>query len=82
MVHYLTEDLKSVFADQATVIAETARFMLELKTEQCQEFLTKVSGMAVSAGCKVSQLCSCVAVVRITKHHGGPSLSAQGPTSS
>ncbi|XP_038079414.1 dynein assembly factor 3, axonemal-like [Patiria miniata] len=54
MVHYLTEDLKTVFADQSTIITETARFMLELKTEQCQEFLSKVTGMARAVGCQIT----------------------------
>ncbi|XP_022107212.1 dynein assembly factor 3, axonemal-like isoform X2 [Acanthaster planci] len=54
MVHYLTEDLRAVFADQAMVITETARFMLELKTEQCQEFLSKVTGMATAVGCQIT----------------------------
>ena len=53
MVHHMTADLRTVFADQSTVIAETARFMLELRKEQCQDYITKVTGMATALGCQV-----------------------------
>ncbi|KAK6190478.1 hypothetical protein SNE40_002340 [Patella caerulea] len=53
MVHHLKPDITSIFADQCTLILETARFMLELKTEQTEEFVDKICGMAESAGCKV-----------------------------
>ena len=56
MVHHLTPDLSATFADQAAVICETARYMLELKKEQCQEFVNKVTAMAKHAGCQVSLL--------------------------
>ncbi|XP_071801348.1 dynein axonemal assembly factor 3-like [Asterias amurensis] len=54
MVHHLTADLRTVFADQSTVIAETARFMLELRKEQCQDYITKVTGMATALGCQIT----------------------------
>ena len=56
MVHHLTPDLSATFADQAAVICETARYMLELKKEQCQEFVNKVTAMAKHAGCQVCLL--------------------------
>lgn len=52
MVHHLTPELTAIFADHTTVLTETARFMVDLKMEQCQEFLTKVDGIATNAGCK------------------------------
>ena len=56
MVHHLTQDISAIFTDRATIITETARFMLELTLEQCDEFVSKVKGMASNAGCKVSVL--------------------------
>ena len=53
MVHHMTADLRTVFADQSTIITETARFMLELRKEQCQDYITKVTGMATALGCQV-----------------------------
>ncbi|XP_041461977.1 dynein assembly factor 3, axonemal-like [Lytechinus variegatus] len=54
MVHHLTPEMSAVFSDKATVICETARYMLELKKEQCQEFVNKVTAMAKNAGCQAS----------------------------
>ncbi|CAH1785744.1 unnamed protein product [Owenia fusiformis] len=54
MVHLLNQDLSAVFADKASLVLETSRFMLELTKEQSQEFLTKVTAMAQGIGCKVA----------------------------
>ncbi|XP_072035866.1 dynein axonemal assembly factor 3-like [Amphiura filiformis] len=54
MVHHLTQDTSAIFADRTTVITETAQFMLELNPEQCEQFVSKVTGMATNAGCKES----------------------------
>ncbi|XP_030851161.1 dynein assembly factor 3, axonemal [Strongylocentrotus purpuratus] len=54
MVHHLTPEMSAVFSDQATVICETARYMLELNKDQCQEFVNKVAAMAKNAGCQAT----------------------------
>lgn len=54
MVHLLTPEVKEIFADEAIVIAETTKFMLDLKPEQMQEYLKKITSMAQSAGCKTT----------------------------
>lgn len=52
MVHLLTSDVKEIFADEAVVVVETTKFMLDLRPEHIQEYLKKITSMAVSAGCK------------------------------
>lgn len=52
MVHLLTPEVKEIFSDEAVIIAETTKFMLDLKPEQMQEYMKKITSMAVSAGCK------------------------------
>jgi len=54
MVHLLTPEVKEIFADEAIVIVETAKFMLDLKPEQMQEYLKKITSMAQAAGCKTA----------------------------
>eukprot|EP00057_Strongylocentrotus_purpuratus_P002075 XP_003723796.2 PREDICTED: dynein assembly factor 3, axonemal [Strongylocentrotus purpuratus] len=54
MVHHLTPEMSAVFSDQATIICETARYMLELNKDQCQEFVNKVTAMAKNAGCQAT----------------------------
>ncbi|XP_061182670.1 dynein axonemal assembly factor 3-like [Saccostrea echinata] len=52
LVHLLTPEVAPTFRDSATVILETARYMLELKDEQEVEFANKVVGLAKAAGCQ------------------------------
>ncbi|KAL9978714.1 hypothetical protein ACROYT_G016264 [Oculina patagonica] len=54
MVHLLTPEVKEIFADEALIITETTKFMLDLKPEQMQEYLKKITSMAQSAGCKTA----------------------------
>lgn len=54
MVHLLTSEVKEIFADEAIVIVETTKFMLDLKPEQMQEYLKKITSMAQAAGCKTA----------------------------
>ncbi|XP_071818838.1 dynein axonemal assembly factor 3-like isoform X2 [Apostichopus japonicus] len=58
MVHFFTPEMSQIFRDGATVVCETARFMLDLKKEQCEEFVSKVTGMASKAGCQIKQKCN------------------------
>ncbi|KAL5019261.1 hypothetical protein ScPMuIL_004983 [Solemya velum] len=51
MVHLLKPDMEQTFSDQATVILETAKFMLGLKDEQVDQYVEKVSGLARAAQC-------------------------------
>ncbi|XP_053385184.1 LOW QUALITY PROTEIN: dynein axonemal assembly factor 3-like [Mercenaria mercenaria] len=51
MVHLLKPEISLLFADRATVIMESARYMLELKLEQVKMFVEKVRGIAAAAGC-------------------------------
>lgn len=57
MVHLLKPEINPMFADKATVIIESARYMLELKLEQVQMFVDKVQGMAKAAGCTSVEKC-------------------------
>jgi len=52
MVHHLTSDIKPVFAPDCIVVAESAKFMLELKKEDKQEYVKKVTTMAGGIGLK------------------------------
>lgn len=54
MVHLLTPDVKEIFSDEAVIITETTKFMLDLKPEQMREYLKKITSMAESAGCKAA----------------------------
>lgn len=54
MVHLLTPEVKEIFANEAIVIAETTKFMLDLRPEQMQEYFKKITSMAQSAGCKMA----------------------------
>lgn len=53
-MHLLTPEVKEIFADEAVIIAETTKFMLDLKPEQMEEYLKKIASMAESAGCKTA----------------------------
>lgn len=50
MVHLMTSELTAIYADAATIIAESVRYMLQLKDEKVQEFFEKVTDMAKKAG--------------------------------
>jgi len=52
MVHHLTSDIKPVLAPDCIVVAESAKFMLELKKENKQEYVKKVTAMAGGVGLK------------------------------
>ncbi|XP_060072383.1 dynein axonemal assembly factor 3-like isoform X1 [Ylistrum balloti] len=52
LVHLLKEDVSSIFADRATLILESAKYMLELKLEQVGEFGKTVTSIATDAGCE------------------------------
>ncbi|XP_052802925.1 dynein axonemal assembly factor 3-like [Mya arenaria] len=58
MVHLLTPDVAPAFADTATVVIESARYMLELKLEQVKMFVEKVIGLGKEAGCKSPDKCN------------------------
>lgn len=53
MVHTFTPEMSQVFKDRASVCCETAKFMLDLGKEQCQQFAMKVTEIARKAGCQV-----------------------------
>ncbi|XP_015766660.1 PREDICTED: dynein assembly factor 3, axonemal-like isoform X1 [Acropora digitifera] len=54
MVHLLTPEVNEIFADEAIIVAETTKFMLDLRPEQMQEYVKKITSMAQRAGCKAS----------------------------
>lgn len=54
LVHLLKPEINPIFADKATVIMETARYMLELKLEEVKTFVSKIEGLAKAAGCKTA----------------------------
>ncbi|XP_006814135.1 dynein axonemal assembly factor 3-like [Saccoglossus kowalevskii] len=58
MVHNLTPEINTLFSERACVMLETAKFMLDLKKEQTDEFVKKVSSMAKSVGCEPQTLCN------------------------
>lgn len=51
MVHHLTPAISDVFADQALVILETAKFITELSREQYIQFTNKIDSMAKAVSC-------------------------------
>ena len=52
MVHHLTSDIKPALSPDCLVVAESAKFMLELKKENKQEYIKKVTAMATGIGLK------------------------------
>ncbi|XP_069132201.1 dynein axonemal assembly factor 3-like isoform X2 [Argopecten irradians] len=52
LVHLLKENITPIFADHATLILESARYMLELKLEQVAEFGKTVTALAAEASCE------------------------------
>lgn len=57
MVHQLKPEISEMFADKCSLVLETALLMLQIKKEQCQEFVKKITGMAEKAGCKPLEIC-------------------------
>ncbi|ESP05132.1 hypothetical protein LOTGIDRAFT_227827 [Lottia gigantea] len=55
MVHHLKPDITSVLKDDASLILESAKFMIELKPEQIEEYGSKITEMAETAGFKVKK---------------------------
>ncbi|CAL1545956.1 unnamed protein product [Lymnaea stagnalis] len=51
-VHHLKPEISQLFADNCSVILETALFMLDIKKDNVKEFVKKISGFASAAGCK------------------------------
>ncbi|GFR75682.1 dynein assembly factor 3, axonemal-like [Elysia marginata] len=50
MVHHLKPESSSLFADHASLVLETALFMVDLKKEYVTEYVKKITGMANQAG--------------------------------
>ncbi|KAK3727693.1 hypothetical protein RRG08_032650 [Elysia crispata] len=53
MVHHLKPESSKLFADNASLVLETALFMVDLKKEYVSQFVKKISGMAEQAGFKL-----------------------------
>lgn len=56
MVHHLKPESSILFADHASLILETALFMVDLKKQYVKEFVQKITGMANQAGFKLLEL--------------------------
>lgn len=54
MIHLLTADLMDTVRDEASFVFETAKFMIELKQEQCQKFHGTITGIAKKWGLEPS----------------------------
>ncbi|KAF6026422.1 DNAAF3 [Bugula neritina] len=52
MVHHLTPEVTNIFANNASIILETAKFITELTKEQYIAFTNKIDSMAKAAGCE------------------------------
>lgn len=57
MVHLLTPETSCLLSEKAMLIIETTMFMLDLKEEQSEEYLKKVTAMAQRAGCEPMMSC-------------------------
>ncbi|EDV29563.1 uncharacterized protein TRIADDRAFT_52076 [Trichoplax adhaerens] len=55
MVHLFKPDIQPILAHGSLIVCESAKYILELKKEQHEEFVKRVSGMAKTANCKVRQ---------------------------
>lgn len=53
-VHHLLPEMTPIFSDKTTVLIETAKFMVDLKKEKTNEYVTKITERAVKTGCEVS----------------------------
>ncbi|XP_014662967.1 PREDICTED: dynein assembly factor 3, axonemal-like isoform X1 [Priapulus caudatus] len=58
MVHTLTPDLSKTFACKAQVIVETPKFLIDVTTDQAQEYMNKVVAMTEKAGCEMLTSCN------------------------
>lgn len=56
LVHLMTSELTTIYSDAATIIAESARYMLQLKDDKVEEYFKKVTGLAQTAGCQVYEV--------------------------
>ncbi|GAB1609732.1 dynein assembly factor 3, axonemal-like isoform X1 [Argonauta hians] len=54
-VHHLIPELTQTFSNQTKIIIETAKFMLDLKKTQLQDFVDKTTERIQSIGSKLSQ---------------------------
>ncbi|CAB4020560.1 Hypothetical predicted protein [Paramuricea clavata] len=59
-VHLCTPEVKALFSQHSMLILETTKFMIDLKEEQSNEYLNKVSAMAQRAGCQILGSCDAV----------------------
>ncbi|XP_064603261.1 dynein axonemal assembly factor 3-like [Liolophura sinensis] len=57
MVHQFAPEVGGLFKDKGILTMETAKFMLELKPEQANQFSDKITGMAKAAGCQPAKPC-------------------------
>ncbi|XP_035662777.1 dynein assembly factor 3, axonemal-like [Branchiostoma floridae] len=57
MVHGITPELNTTLADEAVIIVETAKYLIDLRKEQLEQFGSKVNEMAAAAGWKPISTC-------------------------
>ncbi|KAI8506704.1 Dynein assembly factor 3, axonemal [Branchiostoma belcheri] len=57
MVHGIAPELNATLADEAVIIVETAKYLIDLRNEQLEEFGKKVNEMAAAAGWKPISTC-------------------------
>ena len=57
MVHQLTPAMKPLLHNDALLVVETTRFMLDLKDDMHAEYVKKISAMALNAGCEEAKSC-------------------------
>ena len=60
MVHLCTPEINTLFSQNAMLILETTKFMLDLKEGQSKEYLNKVTAMAQRTGCQALLPCDAV----------------------
>ena len=60
MVHLCTPEINTLFSQNAMLILETTKFMLDLKEDQSKEYLNKVTAMAQRTGCQALLPCDAV----------------------
>ena len=52
MTHHTVQPITDMFADEAVVVMETAKFITEPSKEQYMQFGDKITAMAKGVGCK------------------------------
>ncbi|XP_066265522.1 dynein axonemal assembly factor 3-like [Branchiostoma lanceolatum] len=57
MVHGITPELNTTLTDEAVIIVETAKYLIDLRNEQLEQFGNKVNEMAATAGWKPISTC-------------------------